>query len=339
MPICGINAQLLTAEAGYRRAGIHVYLFETLRNLPSDIDLQFKVFTSSPLIEEISDPIKWFKTNRYTAHPIGRILWEQLVWSFRARREECQLIHGTAFSLPLLSRLPGIVTVFDLSFVYYPDVYPLWRKTYLNFITRRSCAKAQHIIVISESGKEDLIKFFQVEPNRISVVYPGLNPKFKRPPPADVLAYRSKKDLPESFLLHVGTLQPRKNLPFLIRAFHQAKLENVSLIFAGGKGWYYEEIFNLVKTLQLEDRVQFMGYVPDEDLPLVYAAAELLVFPSVYEGFGMPILEAMGCGTPVLASNSSAMPEAVGNAGFLFDPEDLDDLVNQLKSLLSNPDQ
>ncbi|MEM9774992.1 MAG: glycosyltransferase family 1 protein [Chloroflexota bacterium] len=337
MKTCGINAQLITAEASYRRAGIHVYLLEVLRNLPDDKSIEYKVFSSGPLHQCINRPIKWEQTNSLTANPIGRILWEQFVWPIRARRLGCQLLHGAAFALPLLSRLPAIVTIFDLSFLHYPHLYPSWRRRYLTFITRQSCRKANHIITISNSGKQDLINFFGIKAEKISVVYPGLNQKFKRPEESLITAYRENKRLPSRFLLHVGTLQPRKNLPFLIRAFHRAHLTNVNLVFAGGKGWYYDEIFRLVKELNLEQRVHFLGYIDDEELPLLYAAADLLVFPSIYEGFGMPILESMGCGTPVLASNASAMPEAVGNAGLLFNPTDLDDLTAKMIQLIENP--
>ena len=339
MPICGINAQLLTAEANYRRAGIHVYLLETLRNLPHQADLKFKAFTSSPPSSKEFETVLWEKTHNLTANPIGRILWEQMVWPIRAKKAGCHMLHGAAFSLPLFTKLPGVVTVFDLSFVHYPEIYPTWRRIYLNFITRKACSKAEHIIVISKSGKHDLIKFFQIDPSRISVIYPGVNPKFKRGCLNQINKFRQAKKLPSRFLLHVGTLQPRKNLPFLIKAFDKARLKGVDLVFAGGKGWYFDEIFKLVQTLGLEKRIHFLGYVSDEDLPLLYSAAEFLVFPSIYEGFGMPILEAMSCGTPVIASQTSAIPEAVGKAGLLFDPNNIDDLVQHLIELVENPER
>ena len=137
----------------------------------------------------------------------------------------------------------------------------------------------------------------------------------------------------------MGTLQPRKNLPLLIEAFAQLETKNVDLVFAGGKGWFFDEIFEKVRQLGLTKRVHFAGYVPDEELPLWYAAADLLVFPSIYEGFGMPIIEAMGCGTPVLASDASAMPEAVGDVGELFDPTNVSNLTESLQTLLENPEQ
>ena len=132
---------------------------------------------------------------------------------------------------------------------------------------------------------------FHVDEEKVSVIYPGLADRFSRVSDEEIEAFRASKGLPKKFILHVGTLQPRKNLPLLIDAFHQANLSDTELVFAGGKGWFYEEIFSTVKELGLESKIHFPGYVSDEELPLWYAAADLLVFPSKYEGFGMPIVE------------------------------------------------
>lgn len=336
---CGINAQLLTSQVGYRRAGIHVYLAEILKHLPARPELSYHTFTTHPLPDDTLAEIDWVQTASPTAHPIGRILWEQLAWPLQARKHGCNLIHGAAFALPFLTTIPTIVTIFDLSFLYYPELYPYFRRLYLNTATKLACQKAKIIITISESAKRDIIHFFGADPERVRVVYPGLRPNFTRPSQPAIDAFRQEKRLPSRFILHVGTLQPRKNLPLLIEAFARTNQPDVDLVFAGGKGWFFDEIFDKVKRLGVTDRVHFPGYVPDEELPLWYAAADLLVFPSVYEGFGMPIIEAMGCGTPVLASNVSAMPEAVGDAGLLFDPRNVSDLAESIQTLLENPAQ
>jgi glycosyltransferase involved in cell wall biosynthesis len=136
--------------------------------------------------------------------------------------------------------------------------------------------------------------------------------------------------------LHVGTLQPRKNIPVLLQALAALKKQDVDLVLAGGKGWFYDEIFSQVQELGLNDRVRFTGYVRDEELPFWYNAAKVLVFPSVYEGFGMPIIEAMACGTPVIAARSSSIPEAGGEAALYFDPHDVETLTHQLANLLED---
>jgi glycosyltransferase involved in cell wall biosynthesis len=158
-----------------------------------------------------------------------------------------------------------------------------------------------------------------------------------RPYPAEeVEAFRQAKGVGR-YLLHVGTLQPRKNIPLLLEAFARLNEPTLQLVLIGGKGWKYESIFTRIQALGLEARVHFPGYVPDEELPLWYNAGELLVFPSLYEGFGMPVIEAMACGTPVVAANRSSIPEAVGTAGLLFDPENVDKLVERLTAVLQNP--
>lgn len=339
MAVCGINAQLLTEEDNYRKAGIHVYLSETIRHLPANPNIEYKQFSTSPPPSGATAEISWLSTSSFTTHPIGRILWEQLIWPVRNNLSGCDIVHGTAFSLPYLNFKPSIVTVFDLSFIYYPELFPRFRRIYLTTMTRLACKRATKIITISNSSKADLVRLFDVEEDKIVVIYPGLAKNFTKWPNHEVEKFRSEKKLPQKFILHVGTLQPRKNLPLLIHAFHKAKLTDTHLVFAGGKGWFYEEIFNTVQKLNLEDRVHFPGYVPDEELHLWYSAADLLVFPSKYEGFGMPILEAMGCGTPVIASNASAMPEAVGEAGLLFDPNDTDELAQRISSLLDDDEQ
>ena len=204
--------------------------------------------------------------------------------------------------------------------------------------TRMACRSATKVIAISESGKRDLIHYFGVPADKISVIYPGVRTQFTRPPDNEIEEFRAQKNLPKQFILHVGTLQPRKNLSMLVKAFSQAQLQDVDLVFAGGKGWFYDKLFEDVQSYGLADKVHFPGYVPDEDLHLWYAAADLLVFPSVYEGFGMPIVEAMRCGTPVIASNASAMPEAVGEAGLLFDPNSDVELAKCMVSVMEDSD-
>ncbi|MCA9874227.1 MAG: glycosyltransferase family 4 protein, partial [Anaerolineales bacterium] len=168
-------------------------------------------------------------------------------------------------------------------------------------------------------------------------VYPGVDGRYHPLSAPETAAFRQQENLPERFVLHVGTLQPRKNISLLLDAFAQLNDPDLHLVLAGGKGWLFDEIFRRVQTLGLEKRVRFTGYVPDEDLPLWYNAAALFVFPSVYEGFGMPVVEAMACGLPVVASCSSSIPEATGDAGLLFDPHNAAELAERMASVLNDP--
>ncbi|MEM7802165.1 MAG: glycosyltransferase family 1 protein, partial [Chloroflexota bacterium] len=274
-----------------------------------------------------------------TGRPLQRILWEQLLWGPRARRLGVDLLHSMAFVLPFVSGIRGVVTVYDLSFMYYPEQYPAARRLYLKTQTARSCRAAERVIAIAEDGKRDIHNFFKVPLEQIDVVYPGLSPAYTRPDARVVDAFRAREQLPKRFVLHVGTLQPRKNLITLIEAFHQLNLPDVHLILAGGKGWFFDQIFAIVERLGLENRVHFIGYVQDAHLPLLYAAADLFVFPSYYEGFGMPIVEAMACGTPVIASDASAMPEAIGGAGLMFQADSTEELAESMLTVLDNAEQ
>lgn len=330
----GINAHLLSGEAGYRRAGIHQYITQVLRHLPPDFayHLYTRHETDQPHLRHVGS--RWPTERR-----LIRIVWEQLAWPWLAWRQQLDLLHGMAFVTPFVSPCPAVVTIFDLSFMHYPERYPWLQQRYLATQAARSCRRARRIITIAESGRQDIHAFFDIPLSQIDVVYPGVDAVYRLLPPDDIVAFRQREGLPEKFILHVGTLQPRKNILVLLEALAQMGETALPLVLVGGKGWMFDEIFARVKALGLESLVRFTGYVPDDDLPLWYNAAELLVFPSIYEGFGLPILEAMACGTAVIASNSSSMPEAVGEAGLLFDPHNPAELAERMVNVLADPTQ
>jgi glycosyltransferase involved in cell wall biosynthesis len=171
------------------------------------------------------------------------------------------------------------------------------------------------------------------------VTYNGVDPRFAPPDPVVLDAFRRRAGLPEQFILFIGTLEPRKNVPTLLEAYARIASEtNVPLILGGGKGWLYDEIFAKAEQLNLGDRIRFAGFIDDADLPLWYAAATVFTLPSLYEGFGIPLIEAMACGTPVVASTSSSLPEIVGDAGLLVSPTDPDALGAAILRILREPD-
>jgi glycosyltransferase involved in cell wall biosynthesis len=330
----GINAHLLSGEAGYRRAGIHHYVAQVLRHLPPGMEyIAFTRYKADFLQREgmtaVSTP--WPTEKRAV-----RIAWEQMVWPWQAWRRGVHLLHSTAFVTPLFAPCPAVITVYDLSFLHFPESFPAGQRWYLTSQTRRSCRRARRVIAISESGRQDVHRFFGVPLSRIDVVYPGVDGMYRPYPADEVNRFRAEKGYGR-YLLHVGTLQPRKNIPTLLEAFARLGESDLHLVLIGGKGWLYDEIFARVQALGLAERVHFTGYVPDDELPLWYNAAELLVLPSLYEGFGMPALEAMACGTPVVAANSSSLPEAVGEAGLLFEPLDVAGLVERVTAVCHDP--
>lgn len=271
-----------------------------------------------------------------TERRLVRILWEQAVWPLLAARDRLDLLHSTAFVLPWLTQRPGVVTVYDLSFVHYPELFPRLQRFYLHSQTARACRHARRVITISASGREDVHRFFGVPLARIDVVYPGVDDIYRPLPEPRVAAFREREDLPQQVVLHVGTLQPRKNIPLLLEALAHLQRPHVLLVLAGGKGWLYDEIFARVQALGLQAQVRFTGYVPDEDLPLWYNAARLLVLPSLYEGFGLPIVEALACGTPVIAADTSSLPEAGGDAALYFPADNARALAERIAAVLDD---
>lgn len=329
----GINAHLLAAEPGYRRAGIHQYIYQVLRHLPPQYE--YVVFTQYR--ERLGGPTLRVVPSRWpTQRRLVRILWEQAAWPLLARQQQVDLLHSMAFVLPAMLPAPAVVTVYDLSFMYYPHSFPRLQQWYLRWQTAQACRRARRIIVISQASGQDVQRFFGVPPQHIDVITPGVDEMYAPPAPQAVAAFRQRRQLPPRFVLHVGTLQPRKNIPLLLEAFARLPLPQVHLVLVGGKGWLYEEIFARVMALGLQERVHFAGYVPDEELPLWYGAAELLALPSLYEGFGLPLVEAMACGCPVLAANVSSLPQAAGEAGLRLPPDDAEAWAEGMTAVLQD---
>lgn len=335
--LIGINAHLLSGEAGYRRAGIHQYIAQVLRHLPRAMEMEYRVFTRWAEAAGLPANMCIAHSRWPTERRLVRILWEQLAWPLLAHRQGFDLLHSMAFVTPLVAPCPTVVTVYDLSFIHFPERFPNWQRRYLAGQTRRSINQAQQVIAISEASRQDIHKVFNLPLHKITAVQPGVDPTYRPLPAADILAFRIHAKLPERFILHVGTLQPRKNIPVLLEALARLGRSSLHLVLVGGAGWLYDDIFRQVNALGLEQRVHFSGYVDDDQLPLWYNAAELLALPSVYEGFGLPILEAMACGTPVVAAATSSLPEAGGEAARYFSPEDATELADQLATVLDDP--
>ncbi len=332
----GLNASLLSLGENYRGAGINWYIYHLLNHLPeADRGLRYTAFLSDtrycpPPGLRVKSPC--WSTNT----PIKRILWEQWVAPWVLRREHVDLLHALAFVSPLLSHLPTVVTVFDLSFLTFPQAFKLANRLYLRTMTPLSVRRAAQVIAISEYTRQDVIARLEVPAERVHRVYCGVDPAFAPLPQADIAAFKAEKGLPERFVLFLGTIEPRKNVVRLIEAFAAVSRHiQVDLVVAGGKGWFFEPVFARVQELGLTGRVHFPGYVPEAEKPLWYNAAEVFCYPSLYEGFGLPPLEAMACGTPVIVSTATSLPEVVDNAGLTVDPLDTRGLSEALMQLLT----
>jgi glycosyltransferase involved in cell wall biosynthesis len=320
----GLNAQLLALDSTYRGAGINTYIHQLLRALERlDSPHRFTAFTAERRFR--AGRMAVYYSAGATRRPWGRVAWEQTALPVVARRRGVDLLHAMAFVAPLLGTIPTVVTVYDLSFLRFPEAFRPFNRWYLSRFTPLAVRRARRVITISESTRRDVIERLGVPPERVDVVYCGCDPAFRPLPAPEVARFRRANGLPDRFMLYVGTLEPRKNILGLLAAYARWRdggADVMPLVLAGARGWYYDEVFRRVEALGLVDAVRFVGYVAGEDLPLLYNAAEALVYPSRFEGFGLPVLEAMACGLPVICSNAASLPEVAGEAGWLVDPGD-----------------
>jgi glycosyltransferase involved in cell wall biosynthesis len=258
-------------------------------------------------------------------------------------RERLQVFHGLDQSgIPLFFRVGKyVVTIHDVIPLVLPWAFPLRHRLVLATALARIRKQAEVVIAPSMAAAEDVRHFLRVERDRIHVIPMGCEPRFH--PVADPIraaALRRRYDLPERYILFVGTLEPRKNIQTLLRAFAQVTAEmpqdDLTLVMAGGKGWGGEDYRATVESLKLHDRVRFAGFVADDHLPELYRGALLFVYPSLYEGFGLPVLEAMACGTPVVTSNRASLPEVAGDATLLVDPTRPEGLAGAMAAILTD---
>ena len=253
---------------------------------------------------------------------------------------DLDLFHSPDFTLPPVRQgTKTIVTVHDLSFLRLPDCFEPALLGYLVKNVPAALDRADWILADSESTKRDLVELLDADRERITVIYPGVEPRFHPLADPGILdSVRTKYDLPDRFILSLGTVQPRKNYAGLIQALDRMRDRELCLVIVGGKGWLYQDIFATVEELGLQDRVVFAGFVDDADLPALYNLAEIFAFPSLYEGFGIPPLEAMACGIPVVTADNSSLPEVVGETGLLVDAQDIDGIAAAIDHVLADQD-
>lgn len=248
------------------------------------------------------------------------------------------LFHSPNFILPPAHRAKTLLTVHDLSFIRHPQGAVDKLRRWLEKVVPRSLARADHILADSHSTKQDLIDIYNISPSQITVVGAGVESRFQPiTKPSALKQVTDKYNLPSKFILGVGTLEPRKNFTGLIEAFsHSAVCETHHLVIAGGKGWLYDDIFAAAESSAVADRIHLIGFVADEDLPTLYSLADVFAYPSHYEGFGIPVIEAMACGTPVVCADNSCLPEVAGNSAVQITATDRNALANALHQLVTD---
>jgi glycosyltransferase involved in cell wall biosynthesis len=276
---------------------------------------------------------------------LGYKPWRMAVWlgqlagvGFDRLLPDAELYHATEHLLMPLRQVPTVLTVHDLIFKLFPRYHKRLNYWFLNAAMPLFVRRADAIIAISQATRRDLMAHYGTPPEKITVVYEAAAPCFRPPPPQAVAAIRVRYGLPERFLLTVGTIEPRKNLARLLEALVRLRQRypDLYLVVVGSRGWLYQGFFQRIAELGVQDVVHLPGYVPDADLPAVYGAATLMVMPSLYEGFGLPVLEAMACGVPVVCSRAASLPEIGGAAARYFDPTDVEDMTQALDQVLAD---
>ena len=248
--------------------------------------------------------------------------------------------HFPDFTLPPIRGGKTVLTVHDLSFLVHPEYAERGLRQYLERVVPPSVAGATLVLADSESTGNDLMVLLDVPPERVEVLLPGVEPRFEPVADEETLEYaRQKYGISFPYILTISTIEPRKNLVGLMKGFSRFKAMTQSphkLVIGGGRGWHYSEVFATANSIDVADDIVFLGYVADEDLPALYTMSDLFAWLSFYEGFGLPVLEAMACGTPVVGSNRASLPEVIGSAGLLVPPDDIDAIADAFGSILGD---
>ena len=336
----GVIAYLLHAGRSYRAAGVNIYLQNLLRHLPVEGPHHTYFALHGPDAPRLHD-VRSIRTPFPTRWQPVRIAWEQVAAPLELWAKRLDVVHGAVNVLPLASGAPSVVSVHDLSFLRFPERFPPLKVAYLTRAVAASLKRATRVIAVSQHTRCDLLELCGVPEERVIVVYSGVGRGFQPLPAGRVAAFRHLHFGDRPYILHVGTLEPRKNIDILIRAFAVCRNEiDVPHVLAlvGAKGWKFESLFQLVRRLGIEEHVRFVDYVSPDELPLWYNGADLFAYPSAYEGFGLPVLEAMACGVPTVTSSSSALHELASGACLTVEPGSQEALQLALARMLTAPE-
>lgn len=275
----------------------------------------------------------------HTFPSAGMMVWSCVISAQRHLFSDMDLVHSPTLALfPVKPHENYVFTAHDIIFKKFPDYLPIGTIRHTKLFFHHNLKLSDRIIADSESTKEDLITCYRIPKEKITTIPVAADKIYSKLPECDVQKIREKYSLFIPFVLYVGTIEPRKNIILILEAFShlQKSIPDLELVIAGKKGWYYEEIFQKLNTLHIQNKVKFLGYVPLPDLPGLYNAATIFVYPSLYEGFGIPPLEAMQCGTPVITSNVSSLPEVMGEKGLMVPPDDPFALHRAMKKIIQD---
>jgi len=350
--IIGVDTRALTRGT---RTGVEEYVINLLsRLLKLDRNIEYRLFLSA--WRKVLPPAEWLKLSNVKLYDYkipSRLLFGATRYLGRPKIDK--LLGGINvffnphfFNAPLSKNCQKVMTFHDLSFAWHPEYFSLRKRIWHRFLmsVKQEAKSADKIIAVSESTKQDLIDLYKLPEDKIRVIYSGVGEEFMKNESRSMnheswAKIKKNYKLPEKFILYFGTIEPRKNITGLIRAFEILKGKNrnfgdLNLVIAGGRGWLYNDIFKKAATSKFNEQIIFTGFVEPEDKVYLYNLASLFVYPSFFEGFGFPPLEAMACGVPVITSNTSSLPEVTGDAGLMIDPYDIDELAWAMEEVLTD---
>jgi glycosyltransferase involved in cell wall biosynthesis len=321
------------------RAGTWVYTNSLLQAFDGLANSDNRVFT----VDFLAASVAGLHNIPHVSYPaaankLAKIVWPNLVLPRRAARDNFDLIHATThYGTFMPCRYRNVITVTDVSPVLHSETHGRMQVYYHRHILPHVLKRADAIVTISASSKKDILSRYRIAEEKVHVIHLGIDRRFV---PDIVGESAFIRTLPERYILNIGTLEARKNLPRLLEAFAIARGKGLphKLLIGGARGWRLSNLAGIVAEYKLEQDVVFLGFVEDADLPVLYSRADFFVYPSIYEGFGMPILEAMACGTPVITSNCSSMPEVAGDSALLVDPLDVQDMAARMIELAGSGD-
>lgn len=348
----GIDARCFVAG---KRTGVEEYALNILENLfELDEKNEYILFINS--FHDPNFDLKVFEKYKNVSLKRFRIpnkLLNLMFWYFNWPHIDKMIGGVDVFFMPNMNfvgfskKIRLILTMHDLSFEILPETFSVKRRLWHHILNpRRLCRRAEKIIAVSESTREDIILRYKISPEKIQKIYNGISNDFEEVNRNDpkIIEVKDRYHLPFNFIFYLGTIEPRKNIPTIVAAYDRLRelgntqLDKYKLVIAGGKGWKTEKILEAMRNAKFTDDIIFTSCITSEDKAAVYTLASLFVYPSFLEGFGIPVLEAMRCGVPVVTSNSSSIPEVVGNGGIMVDPDRPDELYLAMKELLLNKD-
>jgi glycosyltransferase involved in cell wall biosynthesis len=341
-----VNIVIDVSPAVYHRAGIGRFAQELAKTISTEApEHQYTAFYNQP-----PGAMPSFDQGLGT-WPRRTVPWADKPWRLRvllahyghrsqdALVGDADVFHATDHLLPSLHRVASVFSLHDLTFLT-TDTHTTLNKLFLRLSMGRFLARADAIVVPSEATKTDALRYFRLPMEKLHVIPYGVDQRFFGVDDGAVQVVRQRYRLPDAFVLSVGTIEPRKNLSRLLDTYLQLRAQGITmpLVLVGRKGWRSQEFLKRLEAAQLGQAVRLLGFVDDADLPALYAAATVFVYPSLYEGFGFPVLEAMAAGTPIVSSNAASLPEVVGDAGLLVSPYDIDGLAEAIKNIISRSD-